>query len=193
MTMFPSRIALAVVFFLASTAAAQQPEKIKIVEKTLRQLENDITAVRGLAFKNPVAAKVIVRPIGAKGVQGFYDIKEKTLYLYDDIAGNYERGVLVHEMVHALQDQHFGLAKLHQETFGTDAELAMAALIEGDATFTMIEVLKKEQPKVEMMLNTSLEKAKNLRNDPQSRRQQHRPRSGPIGRRFRLDRDAGEG
>ncbi|MBM3994945.1 MAG: ChaN family lipoprotein [Planctomycetes bacterium] len=144
---------------------AQAPEKIKIVEATLRQLEKEIAEVRGLAFKNPVAAKVIARPkAGAKGVQGYYDIKEKTLYLYDDIAGNYERGVLIHEMVHALQDQHFGLAKLHQETFGTDAELAMAALIEGDATFTMIEVLKKEQPKVEMMLKTSLEKAKNLRN-----------------------------
>src|SRR5205823_6822822 len=67
-------------------------------------------------------------------------------------------------MVHALQDQHFGLAKLHQEGFGSDAELAMAALIEGDATFTMIELLKKDQPKVAAMLDTSLEKAKNLRN-----------------------------
>jgi hypothetical protein len=140
-------------------------QDVKIVESTLRQLEKDITAVRGLSFKTPVAAKVIARPkSGALGVQGYYDVKQKTLYLYDDVKGNYERGVLVHEMVHALQDQHFGLAKLHQTSFGSDVELALAALIEGDATLTMIEVLKTEQPKVEAMLGTTLEKAKNLRN-----------------------------
>lgn len=137
----------------------------KIVDETLRQLEKDIAKVRGLEFKSPVVAKMIKREKGSgKGVQGYYDTKEKALYLYDDIQGNYERGVLIHEMVHALQDQHFGLAKLHQTTFGSDAELAMAALIEGDATFTMIELLKNDQPKVAMMLDTTLEKSKNLRN-----------------------------
>src|SRR5207302_253293 len=143
-------------------AQAQTP---KLVDETLRKLEKEIAAARGLEFKTPVIAKVIARAKdGPKGVQGYYNIKEKTLYLYDNVAGNYERGVLIHEMVHALQDQHFGLAKLHQESFGSDAELAMAALIEGDATFTMIELLKKDQPKVAGMLNTSLEKAKNQRN-----------------------------
>jgi uncharacterized iron-regulated protein len=156
----------AVIAMMAPCAVrAQVAEKAKIVEETLRQLEKDISAARGLAFKTPVNAKVIARSQdAAKGVQGYYSIKEKTLYLYDDIAGSYERGVLIHEMVHALQDQHFGLAKLHQADFGSDAELALAALIEGDATFTMIEVLKKDQPKVAAMLDTSLQKAKNLRN-----------------------------
>ena len=150
---------------LPSISAAQPGGRIKLVDATLRQLEKDIAAVRGLEFKSPVNAKVIARPMdAAKGVQGYYSLKDKTLYLYDDIPGNYERGVLIHEMVHALQDQHFGLAKLHQEAFGSDAELAMAALIEGDATYTMIELLKKDQPKVAMMLETPLDKAKNLRN-----------------------------
>ncbi len=150
---------------LPSVSRAQTNEKTKLVEATLRQLEKDIAAVRGLEFKTPVNAKVITRPKdGAKGVQGYYSIQEKTLYLYDDIKSNYERGTLIHEMVHALQDQHFGLANLHQEAFGSDAELAMAALIEGDATFTMIEMLKKDQPKITAMLETSLEKSKNLRN-----------------------------
>jgi uncharacterized iron-regulated protein len=67
-------------------------------------------------------------------------------------------------MVHALQDQHFGLDKLHQATFDSDAELARAALIEGDATFTMIEVLKKDQPRVAAMLDVPLDRATNLRN-----------------------------
>jgi uncharacterized iron-regulated protein len=128
-------------------------------------LEKDIAKVRGLDFKSPVVAKVIPRPAkAAKYIQGYYSIKDKRLFLYDDVSTAYERGVLIHEMVHALQDQHFGLAKLHQESFGSDAELALAALIEGDATFTMIELLKKDQPRVAAMLDAPLDKAKNLQN-----------------------------
>ncbi len=100
-----------------------------------------------MEFKSPVQAKVIKRDDKtAKGIQGYYKIDDKTLYLFDDIKGSYERGVLIHEMVHALQDQHFNLKKLHQQQFGSDSELALAALIEGDATYTMIEVLRKDQP-----------------------------------------------
>lgn len=148
---------------LSGQTAAGQPADPPKLEATLRQLEKDIAAVRGLEFKTPVAAKVIPRPKdAAKKVQGYYSIKEKTLYVYDDLTGAYERGVLIHEMVHALQDQHFGLAKLHQPIFDSDAELARAALIEGDATFTMIELLKKDQPKAAMMLEAPLEKAKDV-------------------------------
>src|SRR5258708_4649423 len=152
--------------FLAvpSVVGAQPVQKPMLLDDTVRQLEKDIAAARGLAFKTPVNAKVIARAKDApKGVQGYYDIKEKTLYLYDDITGAYERGVLIHEMVHALQDQHFGLDKLHQTDDADDAELAKTALIEGDATYTMIEVLKKDQPAVEKMLDSRLEKAKDVR------------------------------
>lgn len=142
---------------------AAAPPVAPPLESALRKLERDIAAVRGLAFKQPVKAKVIPRPKdAAKRVQGYYSTKDKTLYVYDDVAGNYERGVLVHEMVHALQDQHFGLANLHATNLGTDAELASAALIEGDATFTMIELLKKDQPRVAAMLDTRLEKARDV-------------------------------
>ena len=48
--------------------------------------------------------------------------------------------------------------------FGSDAELALAALIEGDATYTMIELLKKDQPKAAAMLQVPLEKSRNLQN-----------------------------
>lgn len=144
---------------------AAAPQVKLAPEAVLRQLEKDIAAVRGLEFKTPVVARVIARPKdAAPKVQGYYSTKEKALYLYDDVSGAYERGVLVHEMVHALQDQHFSLSKLHQTEFGSDAELARAALIEGDATYTMIELLKKEQPRVAAMLDAPLEKAKDVRN-----------------------------
>lgn len=133
-------------------------------ESTLRQLEKEIAAVRGLEFKTPVKAERIPRPKNVpKGIQAYYSTKDKKLYLYDDIRDNYRKGVLIHEMVHALQDQHFGLARLHQKSFGSDGELASAALIEGDATLTMIELLKKEQPRVEAMLDAPLEKSRDLK------------------------------
>jgi uncharacterized iron-regulated protein len=136
----------------------------KELEATLRKLEKDIAAVRGLKFKKPVVAHVVPRPKEArKDIQGYYSTKDKALYLYDDLRGAYRQGVLIHEMVHALQDQHFGLDKLHAASFGSDAELAQAALVEGDATFTMIELLKKDQPRVTAMLDVDLAKARNLR------------------------------
>ena len=158
-------LSLLFVVFTPLARAAEPTDKQKQLDATLRKLEKDIAEVRGLAFKSPVVAKVIPRPPDKdKGVQGYYSLKDKALFVYDDIRGNYERGVLVHEMVHALQDQHFGLKKLHPTGFDCDADLARAALIEGDATFTMIEVLKKDQPHVLAMLDTHLEKAKNLQN-----------------------------
>lgn len=135
------------------------------LDRQLRALEKEIEKVRELKFVSPVVAHVIPRPkTGAEGIQGYYDTKKKAVYLYDDLKGNYSKGTLIHEMVHALQDQHFGLARQDDAPLTSDAELARAALIEGDATYTMIEVLEKEQPHVRKMLSTSLDKARNLRN-----------------------------
>ena len=161
------RLLAAVVLLLLTLplAAADKPPSQDDLDATLRQLEKDIAKVRGLEFKSPVKAKIIARGADAdKSKQGYYSTKDKTLFVYDDVPGSYERGVLIHEMVHALQDQHFGLDKLHQTTFGTDGELALAALVEGDATWTMIELLQKDQPKVAAMLDVPLEKARNLQN-----------------------------
>ncbi len=47
---------------------------------------------------------------------------------------------LIHEIVHALQDQHFGLERFLDETATFDESNASRALVEGDATFAMYEV-----------------------------------------------------
>jgi uncharacterized iron-regulated protein len=160
----PRLLAIFTATLLAFPAlAADKPLSQEDLDKTLRQLEKDIAKVRGLEFKSPVKAKIIPRPADAdKKLQGYYSLKDKTLYVYDDLKGSYERGVLIHEMVHALQDQHFGLEKLHQSAFGSDSELALAALVEGDATWTMIELVQKEQPAVLKMLDAPLEKSRDL-------------------------------
>ncbi|MDP6546291.1 MAG: ChaN family lipoprotein [Phycisphaerae bacterium] len=132
-------------------------EKMAKLTTMLRQLEKEISAVRGLEFKSPVVAKIIPRPDGArKGIRGKYEFKNKTLTVYDDVGANYTRSVLIHEMIHALQDQHFNFRRLHRRKLPDDASLALSALIEGDATLTMIELLKKTQPHITKILDAPL-------------------------------------
>src|SRR5262245_10731794 len=97
-----------VIVLLVSDAFLVRGQQPRELDVRLRILEKDIASVRGLAFKVPVQAKVISRPADtAKNIQGYYSIKDKKLFLYDDIKDAYQQGVLIHEMVHALQDQHF--------------------------------------------------------------------------------------
>jgi len=64
-------------------------------------------------------------------VVGVYDIGTKQIYVRADLAGPYLRFVLVHELTHALQDQHFDLSR----PYGDDGDAVRAAisLVEGDA------------------------------------------------------------
>lgn len=84
-------------------------------------------------------------------VAGFYDPERHYLALVqreggsaalgltEEAARKAEEAVLVHELTHAIQDQHFRL-----ETFASgrpldDADVAKVALIEGDATLVMMD------------------------------------------------------
>jgi hypothetical protein len=65
-------------------------------------------------------------------VAAFYDPQSDAITLL----GKPERGVVVHELVHALQHQHFDLERLSQQTSSLDEQFALAALVEGDATLS---------------------------------------------------------
>jgi hypothetical protein len=76
-------------------------------------------------------------------VAGVYDYNKKVLYVrgQDNQAFNLERYVIVHEYTHALQDQHWNLAKILPDEYklryrNSDAVTARHALVEGDATNT---------------------------------------------------------
>ncbi|MFH1966236.1 MAG: hypothetical protein ABIJ42_11975, partial [Acidobacteriota bacterium] len=69
---------------------------------------------------------------------GMYDHKEKFLALADWLPLEMQEPVLVHEMTHALQDQHYGLEKyLSSDITNDDKALALASLVEGDASLVM--------------------------------------------------------
>jgi hypothetical protein len=83
----------------------------------------------------------------AEQIAGFYDPVDKTLYIASEpSAGDADTEshadmLMAHEIVHALQDQHFDLEKLMDlsSTEG-DALLARQALVEGDGMVSMFEL-----------------------------------------------------
>jgi hypothetical protein len=77
-------------------------------------------------------------------VAGYYDPKAQQFYLADWIELEGQKPVMVHELAHALQDQHFNLKRFEKWPKGdSDAQLAAHALIEGDATLAMTIYMTK--------------------------------------------------
>src|SRR5688500_4065955 len=112
------------------------PEKLRPVEVALKAF--------GLVPESLDLVKFFPELLTSQ-VAGFYDPERHYLALVQrngregEIVSTEktEEAVLVHELTHALQDQHF-----HLETFATgqpldDADIAKVALIEGDATLVM--------------------------------------------------------
>jgi len=75
---------------------------------------------------------------------GFYDPKQKTFFVGGDLKGDEADITLWHELVHALQDQHYDLTHLSdwQPDMG-DSQAAVHALAEGDATSAMLDAMLK--------------------------------------------------
>jgi hypothetical protein len=80
--------------------------------------------------------------LGLLGTQlaGFYDPKEKAMYMAEDLVGLERDATLAHELVHALQDQHYDLeTRIQFKEDAGDEQTAIHALAEGDATSAMFD------------------------------------------------------
>jgi hypothetical protein len=89
-------------------------------------------------------------------VAGYYDSKTREFYLADWLDLEGQKPVMVHELTHALQDQHFNLRRFEKWPHGdSDAELAAHALIEGDATLAMT-IYMAQNPLVALAFSRSL-------------------------------------
>jgi hypothetical protein len=74
-------------------------------------------------------------------VLGYYDPRSETLYLVEGEDLDVLRPVLVHELVHALQDQHTDIDALVAFERGADRQAAAHAALEGHAMVVMFAVL----------------------------------------------------
>jgi hypothetical protein len=89
-------------------------------------------------------------------VAGYYDPKLQQFHLADWLELEGQKPVMAHELTHALQDQHFNLRRFEKWPHGdSDAELAVHALIEGDATLAMMLYMAKN-PLVALAFSRSL-------------------------------------
>ncbi|NNK08627.1 MAG: hypothetical protein HKP50_15045, partial [Myxococcales bacterium] len=89
-------------------------------------------------------------------VIGYYDPDTGRLVIRDDVmaglAGSFgpqqaqeAQLVLVHELVHALQDQRLGLGESFRKDRTADADNAFRAVVEGDATLAMLAEALRQQ------------------------------------------------
>jgi len=81
-------------------------------------------------------------------VMGFYDSDEEAMFLPGQDPKLDTLGIIAlsHEFIHALQDQHFDLDALLEEVEDDgdwDAQLALTALVEGDATLAEMEYVRR--------------------------------------------------
>jgi len=73
---------------------------------------------------------------------GYYDPKQQTFFIADWLPQLVQKPVMAHELVHALQDQHYNLQKNFDLVKDqADLSLARKALIEGDAMAVMLVYL----------------------------------------------------
>ncbi len=118
-----------------------KPEKIRAEEITLRLL----------GFVPPdFNLRETTLELLSEQAAAFYDFKRKKLVLTESSAASLDNAVLVHELAHALADQHFNLERYvdpkgKNQELGDDAAAARMAVMEGQATWLMGEVMAREQ------------------------------------------------
>ncbi|MDQ3031075.1 MAG: hypothetical protein M3Y87_01560 [Myxococcota bacterium] len=88
-------------------------------------------------------------------IVGYYDPDASVMVVREDVVAELRRGgdlardqsalAIVHEYVHALQDQHLGLGEQQHVERSIDGDNAFASLVEGDATLAMIGLIVDAQ------------------------------------------------
>jgi hypothetical protein len=71
-------------------------------------------------------------------VLGYYDSRAKKLFLLSTVPADEVRGVVVHELTHALEDQHFDFSAQRSRLRGDDQFTAFKAVVEGSAMYVML-------------------------------------------------------
>lgn len=83
--------------------------------------------------------RAVLKELYLEQVVGFYEPDSTTLFVIDDQPPNSLEPLLVHELVHAIQDQVVDLDSISDPSFDNDRKVAAMAAIEGHATLVMFE------------------------------------------------------
>ncbi len=110
------------------------------------EIEAEEAALKKFGFAPPdFDLKRATLDLLAEQAEAFYDFHKKKLFIIGEHAGPEERYVLVHELAHALADQHFHLEKfISHGNQNDDSSLARLAVMEGQATWLMSEYVAQK-------------------------------------------------
>ena len=113
--------------YYAEETTPEDIEKMRQAYVTLGLLDEDFDLAAALV------------DMQAESIAGFYTPDEKRLYVISEyeLVETEQKITFAHEYTHALQDQHFGLARLIDVEGNSDRALATRSLAEGDATLLM--------------------------------------------------------
>jgi hypothetical protein len=113
-----------------------KPEEIRVEETTLKKL--------GFVPQD-FDLKSSTIELLTEQAAAFYDYRKKKLFIIDSGADIVQHSALVHEVAHALADQHFHLDKfIRRGAADDDSSLARLAVMEGQATWLMSEYLTRK-------------------------------------------------
>jgi len=129
---------------LRSQIEEDEIERARLIYGTLGLVDSE-EDLRGM-FAGVLGEQVI----------GYYDPETGRLVIREDVMNSLTgalgseqtqeaRLVLVHEIVHALQDQRLGLGESYQKERTSDADNAFRAVVEGDATLAMLAHALRQQ------------------------------------------------
>ena len=103
------------------------------------QVMAELERWRGLAFTRDLV--VTFSDTLAEGLAGYYEPETERLVVGLSNSERFNQGTMLHEMFHALQDQHHDLSALDAAATGDDAQQALAAIIEGEAMLAVAELM----------------------------------------------------
>ena len=95
----------------------------------------DVLGEQVIGYYDPETGRLVIRDSVMAGLAGAYGPEE----------AEEARAVLVHELVHALQDQRLGLRESYKKERTADADNAFRAVVEGDATLAMLGYALRQQ------------------------------------------------
>jgi hypothetical protein len=127
----------------------------KVKEHVVRELPADAIRNEGIGLKLLGFIPAALDYEGAEfelleeQLAGYYEPSDATMYLAADLDDTDAEATLAHELVHALQDQHWNLAESSKYRPGDgDRSETMSALAEGDATSAMFDVMLAKMDKL---------------------------------------------
>jgi hypothetical protein len=103
----------------------------------------DTYALLGLVPSN-LDLRGVLLGLYTEQIAGFYEPDSTALFVLDDQARTDLEGLLIHELVHAIQDQNADLSALTGPDVGSDRATAAQAAIEGHATLVMMEFMAEQ-------------------------------------------------